>query len=146
MNLNNVQIAGRLGQDPEMGYTTSRTAVCKIRVAVDKTYSKADGSREEKTDWINATAFGKTAENINKYFQRGKPIYFEGHLRESSWDDKATGKRRTKLEVVIVRFEFFPVNVPDGQSRARQNQTEAQYGSAGDPSDGEFYGNSQDPF
>ena len=60
-------------------------------------------------------SFGRTAENIAKFFSKGRPILIEGRLRQDSWEDKQTGQKRTKLLVVLERFEFV------GSSRDQQS-------------------------
>ena len=74
-------------------------------IAVNRSYSGQDGVREE-TCYVEVDSFGRSAENIAKYFSKGRPILVEGRLRQDTWEDKETGKSRSKLLVVLEKFEF----------------------------------------
>lgn len=102
---NKVILMGNLTRDPELRQTQSGTSVCRFSIAVNRSYSGQDGVREE-TCFVEVDSFSRSAENIAKYFSKGKPILIEGRLRQDNWDDKETGKARSKLVVVLERFEF----------------------------------------
>ena len=72
----------------------------------DRSYNSQDGSTRDETCFVEVDSFGRTAENIAKFFSKGRPILIEGRLRQDSWEDKQTGQKRTKLLVVLERFEF----------------------------------------
>lgn len=103
---NKVILMGNFTRDPELRQTQSGTAVCRFSIAVNRSYSGQDGNLREETCFIEVDSFGRTAENIAKFFTKGKPILMEGRLRQDTWDDKETGKSRSKLVVVLDRFEF----------------------------------------
>lgn len=103
---NKVILMGNLTRDPELRQTQSGTAVCRFSIAVNRSFPGQDGSMREETCFIDVDTFGRSAENIAKYFTKGKPILIEGRLRQDTWDDKETGKPRSKLMVVLERFEF----------------------------------------
>lgn len=105
LNLNKVTVAGRLGQDPELRKLPSGSEIVNISVATTRKW-KQDNQQKEETEWHRIVAFGKTAENIAKYFSKGSAIYIEGRLKTSSWDDKETGKKLYKTEILADRFEF----------------------------------------
>ena len=96
MNLNKVQIAGRLTRDPEVRFTTSGTAISDISLAVSRFWKNDKGESQEETDFIDVTAFGRSAEIIEKHLHKGSPIFVEGRLKLDQWDDKQTG---AKLQV-----------------------------------------------
>lgn len=106
MNYNRVQIAGNLTRDPEMRYTPKGTAVCKITVAVNRTWSGDDGQKKEEVTFVDVDAWGKTAETIAQYLKKGSPIFVDGRLKLEQWDDKATGQKRSKLGVTCEQFHF----------------------------------------
>ncbi len=106
MNLNKVMIAGRLTRDPDIRYTQSGTAVADIGIAVSRYFKNDQGETKEETDFIEVTAFGRTAETIQKHLRKGNPIYVEGHLKLEQWDDKQTGAKRSKLKVVAESMQF----------------------------------------
>lgn len=101
MNYNKVIIAGNLTRDPELRATQSGTSVVSITIAVNEKQSKD----ETRTSFISCDSFGKTAENISKYFGKGKPIFIEGRLRQDNYEDK-NGVKQTKTKVIIEKFEF----------------------------------------
>ena len=106
MNLNKVQLAGRLTRDPEIKHTTSGTAIADISLAVSRFYkTEADETRDE-TDFIDVTAFGRSAEIIQKHLHKGNPLFVEGRLKLDQWDDKQTGAKRSKLKVIAESMQF----------------------------------------
>ena len=82
MSVNRIHIIGNLGKDPEMSFKgkDGSTAVTKVSVAVN--------DRNDKTNWFNVVAFGKTAEFINNYGAKGRKVYVEGRMQMSRWQDK----------------------------------------------------------
>ena len=106
MNLNKVMIAGNLTRDPELKYTPKGTAVCKIGLAVNRKYTPPDGEPREEVTFIDVEAFGRVAEIIGEYCKKGKPVFIEGRLKLDSWDDKASGQKRSKMKVVIETMQL----------------------------------------
>ena len=105
-SFNKVILMGNLTRDPELRQTQSGTSVCRFSIAVNRSYNSQDGSLRDETCFVEIDCFGKSAENVAKYFSKGRPILVEGRLRQDSWEDKQTGQKRTKLMVVLERFEF----------------------------------------
>ncbi len=105
-NLNKVMLMGNLTRDPEIKYTPKGTAIANFGIAVNRTYTPEGGEKREEVTFIDLEAFGRTAEVIGEYFKKGRPIFIEGRLKLDSWDDKTTGKKMSKLRVVVDSFEF----------------------------------------
>lgn len=104
---NKVILMGNLTRDPELRFTASNTAVAKLGLAVNDRYKdKNTGEWVDKPNFIDCVAFGRTAEVINEHFAKGRSIFIEGKLSFSQWDDKQSGQKRSKLEVIIDQFEF----------------------------------------
>ncbi len=104
---NKVILMGNLTRDPEMRFLPSNMPVAQIGLAVNERWkNKQTDQWEERANFIDCEAFGRTAEVISQYFQKGKPILIEGKLRLDQWDDKQSGQKRSKLKVVIDSFEF----------------------------------------
>lgn len=98
-DLNKVIIAGRLTRDPELRYTTSGKPYCKVGVANTRYYKSQDGERREDTAFVDVTVWGPQAEFVGERLKKGRPVLVEGSLRSSEWEDKATGQKRSRLEV-----------------------------------------------
>jgi single-stranded DNA-binding protein len=94
MNVNKVTLAGRLTRDPETRYTNSGTAITDISIAVSRFYKNEAGETRDETDFIDVTAFGRSAEIIQKHLHKGNPLFVEGRLKLDQWDDKQTGAKR----------------------------------------------------
>lgn len=106
MNLNQVTLAGNLTRDPELRYTPKGTAVGKLGLAINRTYSTPDGERKEETTFVDVDVFGKTAENVAQYLKKGSTILLTGRLKFDKWDDKQTGQKRNKLCVAADFVQF----------------------------------------
>lgn len=106
MNLNKVTLAGKLTREPELRYLPKGTAVAKFSIACNRYWKDETGASKEEVAFIDCDAFGRTAENIGQYFKKGSPIYVEGRLKLDTWDDKASGQKRSKLGVVVDNFQF----------------------------------------
>lgn len=93
--INKVILVGNLGQDPELRYTGSGTAVCNMRLATNESYKDASGQLVEKTEWHSVVAWSRLAEICGEYLKKGSLVYFEGSLQTRSWDDKDGNTRYT---------------------------------------------------
>ena len=105
-SFNKVLLMGNLTRDPQLKYLPSQTAVVEFGVACNRKFRTANGEDKEEVTFVDVTSFGKQAEVINQYFQKGKPIFIEGRLKFDSWEDKQGGGKRSKLTVVIENFQF----------------------------------------
>ena len=106
-NFNKVILMGNLTRDPEMRVLPSNMPVASFGVAVnDRFKNKQTEQWEERPNFIDCEAFGRTAENIGKFFSKGKPIFLEGKLRFDQWEDRQSGQKRSKLKVVVDTFQF----------------------------------------
>jgi len=105
-SFNKVLLMGNLTRDPQLKYLPSQTAVVEFGVACNRKFKTANGEDKEEVTFVDVTSFGKQAEVINQYFQKGKPIFIEGRLKFDSWEDKQGGGKRSKLTVVIENFQF----------------------------------------
>ena len=100
-SFNKVILVGNLTRDPEVRYIPSGTAVCELGLAVNRTwFDKQSNSRKEDTTFVDVTLWGRTAEIAGEYLAKGRSVLIEGRLQLDTWDDKETGKKRSKLKVV----------------------------------------------
>jgi single-strand DNA-binding protein len=105
-SFNKVILAGNLTRDPELRHTPKGTAVAKLGLAVNRSWTTETGEKREEATFVDVDAFGKQAETIAKFLRKGRSILVEGRLRMETWDDKATGAKRSKLGVVLESFSF----------------------------------------
>src|SRR5688572_7728566 len=105
-SFNRVLLMGNLTRDPQLKYLPSQTAVAEFGVACNRKFRTAQGEDREEVTFVDVTAFGKQAEVINQYMNKGKPIFIEGRLKFDSWEDKQGGGKRSKLTVVVENFQF----------------------------------------
>lgn len=105
--VNKVILVGNLTADPDVKATQGGVFVAKMRLATNTYKGKGeDGKRKEETEFHNLVAFGKLAEFAGTYLKKGRPIYAEGRLHTSSWDDSASGQKKYKTEVVVDDIQF----------------------------------------
>lgn len=103
---NKVILMGNLTRDPEVRTTPSGQSVANFSLAVNRTWKGQDGSTQENVSYIDCVAWGKTGEIIAQYVQKGRPLLVSGRLDQRSWDDKESGQKRSKVEVVVEDFNF----------------------------------------
>lgn len=96
MNFSKTIAVGRLGRDPEMKALASGQPVCSFSLAVSRVWLK-EGEKQEETEWFNVVFFGKQAETISKYCQKGSMLLVEGRMKTRSWDKDGVKQYRTEL-------------------------------------------------
>ncbi len=94
-SINKVILIGNLGQDPELRYTPSGTAVCNMRIATNESYKDSNGEWVDKTEWHSVVAWARLAEICGQYLKKGSQVYFEGSLQTRSWEDRDGNTRYT---------------------------------------------------
>jgi single-strand DNA-binding protein len=98
--VNKVILVGRLGKDPEIRSLPSGTSVAKFSLATDERFTDKAGEKQERTEWHNVVAWGKLAEICGQYLRKGKLVYIEGSIRTDSWDDKESGQKKYRTEII----------------------------------------------
>ena len=104
--LNKVFLVGNLGRDPEVRSTPSGQPVASFSVATSRKWRDRDGNRQEQTEWHNVVCWGKQAEIAGQYLQKGKQVFIEGRLQTRSWDDKNSGEKRYRTEIICENFQM----------------------------------------
>lgn len=97
-SLNKAMIIGRLGQDPDVRYTQSNTAVANLSVATSERYKDSTGEWKETTEWHRVVAWGRLAEICQEYLKKGSLVYIEGPIQTRQWEDKE-GQTRYTTEI-----------------------------------------------
>jgi single-strand DNA-binding protein len=99
-SVNKVILIGNLGKDPEVKYTPSGTAVAKFSLATNERYKDKSGEWQDRTEWHNIVVWQRLAEIVGEYVKKGNKIYIEGRLQTSSWEDKQSGEKKYRTEVI----------------------------------------------
>ena len=101
-NLNKVLLMGKLTREPQSkALPQNGTPVCDLGMAVNRRYKTQSGEEREDVVYVDLTAYGYQADYCMKNMTKGSTVYVEGHLRFESWQDKDTGKNRSKLRVIV---------------------------------------------
>lgn len=116
-SVNKVILVGNLGQKPEMRYTATQSAVANLSVATTESWKdKETGEMRDKTEWHRVVYFGKLAEIVEKYLDKGSKVYVEGKLQTRKWQDKS-GADRWTTEIVGNELTML-----DSRSGSQQNE------------------------
>lgn len=120
MYLNKVLLYGNLTRDPELRALPSGQQVASFSVATNRTFKNKDGQKQDAVEYHNVVAFGRQAEVIGQYLKKGRPVYLEGRIQTRSWDDKTSGEKKYRTEIVIENFQFGPsgMGAPGGRDDA----------------------------
>ena len=104
--INKVILVGNLGRDPELRSTQSGQQVASFSLATNRKWKDRDGNRQEQTEWHNIVCWGRQAEIAGQYLTKGRQIYVEGRLQTSSWEDRQSGEKKYKTEVICDNFQM----------------------------------------
>lgn len=120
-SVNKVILIGNLGRDPEMRYMPDGGAVTNFSIACTDSWKDKAGQKQERTEWVRISMFGKLAEIAGEYLKKGSTCYVEGRLQTREWEDKEGNKRQT-TEVVADRMQMLGGKSAPGstESDARQ--------------------------
>lgn len=99
-------ITGNLTRDPELRTTPNGASVCSFSVAVNRVYRDSNGEQKEDVSFIDCSAWGKLGEMINQYAKKGSGVLVSGRLDQRSWEDKTSGQKRSRVEIVVEDFNF----------------------------------------
>ena len=114
--MNKVTLTGRITAKPELRHTGSNVPYTRFSIAVNRTFSNANGERE--TDFFNVIAWRRSAENVCQYLDKGSLVGVEGRLQSGNYTDK-DGNKRTSVDVVADNVEFL-------ESKGQRQQTATQ--------------------
>lgn len=99
-------ITGNLTRDPELRSTPNGASVCSFSVAVNRVFRDSSGKQQEDVSFIDCSAWGKLGEMIAQYAKKGTGVLVSGRLSQRTWEDKATGQKRSRVEIVAEDFNF----------------------------------------
>jgi single-strand DNA-binding protein len=130
--VNRATIIGTLGQDPDIKYTASGSAVVNISVATNESWKdKTTGQQVEKTEWHRIVIFGKLAEIAAQYLKKGSQVYFEGKIQTRKWQDQ-TGNDKYTTEIVANEMQMLGGKSESSAPAQRQPQQQAPAPAPGD--------------
>lgn len=100
-SVNKVILLGNVGKDPEIRSTPNGTMVANFSLATTDRVKDQGGNWSDRTEWHNLVAFQRTAEIIRDYVKKGSKLYVEGKIQTRSWDDKTSGEKKYRTEIII---------------------------------------------
>src|ERR1700685_2684705 len=100
-SVNKVILLGNVGKDPEIRSTPGGAIVANFTLATSDRFQDAQGNWQDRTEWHTLVAFKRTAEIVRDYVKKGTKLYIEGSLRTSNWEDKTSGQKRYKTEIIV---------------------------------------------
>ena len=125
--VNKVILVGNLGQKPEMRYTATQSAVANLSVATTESWKdKESGEMRDKTEWHRVVYFGKLAEIVEKYLDKGSSVYIEGKLQTRKWQDK-NGADRWTTEIVGSELTMLGSRSSSSNSSMASDQSESPF-------------------
>jgi single-strand DNA-binding protein len=125
-NLNKCLLMGRMSRDVEAhSFADGSKAVNFGFVVNNKKKNQQTGKWEDEPVWLECAAFGKTAEFIDKYFQKGSQAFLEGHLKLDQWNDKNTGEKRSRLKIIVDNAQF--VGSKGGERQADKHHSDGPH-------------------
>ena len=136
--VNKVILVGNLGRDPEMRALPSGQQVANFSLATSRRYKDRDGNRKDETEWHNIVVYGKQAEIAGQYLTKGKMVFVEGRIQTRSWDDKESGKKQYKTEIICDNFQMLGSQGDGGGGGQRDSGASAPAGGGHDGGAGDF--------
>ena len=125
MYLNKIILIGNLTRDPELRSLPSGVKVCSFSLATNRVWKDKAGVRQESADYHNIVVFGRQAETVAQYMKKGNSILVEGRMQTRSWDDKTSGEKKYRTEVIADRTQFGPKGGSTGASSASPSKSSA---------------------
>lgn len=123
MSINSVVISGNLVRDPELRQSASGSSLLTFSIAVnDRVRNQQTGEWEDRANFFDVVMFGNRADSMSRIMTKGMKVTVAGRLRQSSWDDRTTGKRRSKVEVIADNVDL-PQRRQQTDSGQYQQQT-----------------------
>jgi single-strand DNA-binding protein len=125
-SVNKVILVGNLGKDPEIKYTPNGVPVAKFSLATNERYKDKAGEWHDRTEWHNIVVWQRLAEIVGEYVKKGSKIYIEGRLQTSSWEDKQSGEKKYRTEIIANDLVLLGGRgESDGESRASRSASAA---------------------
>ncbi len=124
MYLNKTFLYGNLTRDPELKAMTNGNKVCSFSVATNRIYKDSTGNKKEEVEYHNIVVFGRQAENCGLYLKKGQGVMVEGRIQTRSWEDKTSGEKKYRTEVIADAVQFGPMVGINNVPRVKQEEPE----------------------
>jgi single-strand DNA-binding protein len=121
--VNKVMLLGNVGKDPEIRTTPGGMTVATFSLATADRAKDAQGNWADKTEWHNLVAFQRTAEIIRDYVKKGSQIFVEGKIQTRSWDDKTSGEKKYRTEILINELSLLGGGAGGGRSEGASSSS-----------------------
>lgn len=131
MYINKAIIFGNLTRDPELRAMPSGMNVCTFGVATNRVFRDRDGKKQEQADFHNIVVFGRQADTVSQYLKKGSSVLIEGRIQTRSWDDKQSGEKKYRTEIVADRVQFGPRASGGGGGGSRRDEAPMEESSSG---------------
>ena len=129
MYINKVILFGNLTRDPELKALPSGMNVVNFSIATNRIFRDREGKKQEQTDFHNIVVFGRQADTVAQYMKKGSLVFVEGRSQTRSWDDKTSGEKKYRTEVIADRVQFGPKGSSSpgsGKESARRGKNEPE--------------------
>jgi single-strand DNA-binding protein len=124
--VNKVFLLGNVGKDPEIRTTAGGMTVASFTLATADRAKDAQGNWTDKTEWHNLVAFQRTAEIVRDYVKKGTQVFIEGKIQTRSWDDKESGQKKYRTEILINELSL----LGGGAGRSESSSSSGSYASS----------------
>jgi single-strand DNA-binding protein len=144
-SVNKVILLGNVGKDPEIRSTGGGTMVANFTLATSDRFQDASGNWQDRTEWHNLVAFKRTAEIVRDYVKKGTKLYIEGKIQTRSWDDKESGQKKYRTEIIVNDLSLLSGREEGGSSsgysRSSSSSTSASFDQRQPSGGGDEYAN-----
>lgn len=124
MNINIAMLCGRITRKPELRITPGGTSIATFSVATNTVYKDKSGAKKEETDFHNVKAFGKTADIICQYFDKGDEIFVEGRIKNSNYEKD--GQKVYRTDIILDKFQFGQKSKKNREEGREERSTEPE--------------------
>jgi single-strand DNA-binding protein len=128
--VNKVFLLGNVGKDPEVRTTANGMSVASFSLATADRAKDSSGTWVDKPEWHNLVCFDKLAETAKNYVKKGSSLFVEGKITNRSWDDKETGQKKYRTEIIVNDFTFVGSKSEGGSSSGGYSGTKSSAPSA----------------
>jgi single-strand DNA-binding protein len=139
-SINKVILVGNVGKDPEIKYTPNGVPVAKFSLATNERFKDKSGEWRDRTEWHNVLAWQRLAEIVGEFVQKGSKLYIEGKLQSSSWEDRNSGEKRYRTEIVARDIVLLgsPERSCDADGDVPEGERESVHAGTGETDDSDI--------